>query len=260
MESSYSKINLGFAEFVSQIIKETFDAILDAQNHQIDKFAELNKALQLTEFQFQERYISDTDLIDEYNASLGFIPALNYKLNENQIKLISLILSPQDLKIAIEKTNITQHGADILRSNSLQKISAEKKSKLRLLVDRPELSRLIVESGEIKAKLELFCLNNFKGMQPIDTNKFTAKTNTKSTHIENSSFSIRDVQMDNGKKFKEIYDKNSQTTTLLIDKNTILNKENTLEVPPHARLIASPVTSSTSTSLFSEVTIKFKSL
>ena len=54
-------------------------------------------------------------------------------------------------------------------------ISRCKKIKTSLFLNHPELTRLIVDSGEIKAKLELFCLNETTELKPV-SDKIPAKS------------------------------------------------------------------------------------
>ena len=64
MATDFSKISLGFAEFVSQLMYETFDAILDSQNYQLNKYLELESALNTPNSFFVDKYISEEEFTD----------------------------------------------------------------------------------------------------------------------------------------------------------------------------------------------------
>lgn len=263
MTTDFSKVSLGFAEFVSQLIHETFDAILDSQNYQLDKYIELESALNTPNSLFMDKYISKEEYIDFQIAFLGFTPIKNIQLTQTNIDLISSVIEKDMIEKLIQKNQLTEFGLKYLMEMCLIKLVETKKSKLRTLLNHPELARLIVDSGEIKAKLEIFCLN-----ETIET-KQTSKGNLTKTvlaknnpTISKTNFDIKEIKLDKqfDIKVKEIIDNQTQLKTLLIDRNSISKSNNSINTIPTTRMVANPIPSSTTTNIYSEVTIKFKSI
>ena len=58
---------------------------------------------------------------------------------------------------------------------------------------------------------------------------------------------------------KEVIDKETGLKTILIDKESIKNKEINFNIPT-TRIVANPINSSSSSTISSEVTIKFRSI
>jgi hypothetical protein len=92
MPNDFSKVSLGFAEFVSQLIHETFDAILDSQNYQLDKYNELESALNTPNSLFMNKYISKEEYIEFQISFLGFAPEKSIHLTQANIDLINSII------------------------------------------------------------------------------------------------------------------------------------------------------------------------
>jgi len=264
MDNEFSKVSLGFAEFVSQLIHETFDAILESQNYQIDKYLELEEALNTTSTQvFRNKYVSDQELEDFTINTYGFVPKTKMAYNGNELILLKSIVPETEQKQSFLKNQLTEYGLAWLVQYTVEKLMEFKKAKLRIFVERPELARLMVDSGEIKAKLELFCLNETK----VDTlsNPVKAKiaeptkTGAATQSIAKTSFSIKDIKMTNGLNVKELVDPVTNLKTILIDKSTLRNTTSMATIPS-ARLIANPVNTTQTSNLYSEVTIKFRSI
>lgn len=66
----FKEVSLGFAEFVSQLIQETFDAVLSSQNYQLEKYAELEAKMNLPNNVFAEYYITN-EQIETKNWSIS---------------------------------------------------------------------------------------------------------------------------------------------------------------------------------------------
>lgn len=263
MTTDFSKVSLGFAEFVSQLIHETFDAILDSQNYQLDKYLELDSALNMPTNLYRKKFISNEEFVDFQNSFLGFIPTKYFLLSASNFNLVSSLMESNDLEKAIKKNLLTEFGANILNDLCLLKLVDAKKSKLRTILNHPELTRLIVDSGEIKAKLELFCLNETTELKPV-SDKIPAKSRVIKDEpvISKTNFDIKEIKLDKkcDIRVKEIFDKQTQLKTLIIDRSTISKANNTINTIPTTRIIANPISSSKTTNIFSEVTIKFKSI
>ena len=271
MTTDYSKVSLGFAEFLSQLIHETFDAILDAQNYQADKYLGLEKALSIAADDFRNKYLSEDEVNEYFIGVLGFRPEINMLLSDSQISAINSLLVKNDVK-EIVKNKLTAQQYQLVTGYLLESLVSERKMKIRMFVERPELARIFVDSGEIKAKLNLSFLN-----EDVKASAHTRQTDSRrvmdiesksqaSVVTEGKSFQIREI--DFGKinlpgKFsnisiKEILDKETGVKTILINKDSLKEREADFNIPT-TRIIANPVTG-TSSAISSEVTIKFRTI
>lgn len=277
METEFSKVSLGFAEFVAQLIQETFDAVLESQNYQYGKYLELEEALNTTsDTVFIQKYITQSEIDEQLLGEYGFLPDSKTVLSTDSIKLLKeLFRERQDFEKILVKNILTEHGVSKLKEPILQKLLTFKRTQLKMLVSRPELARLHVDSGEIKAKLELFCLNETETPAAVTQPPISTKTAAKLPNakdaildakvqptISKTDFVIKNLSLSKALPIKatEIIDKETSLKTILIDKSSLTNKLSSLNIPT-SRLVANPVNASKSTSnLYSEVTIKFKSV
>ena len=269
MENDFSKVSLGFAEFVSQLIYETFDAILDSQNYQIDKYLGLEKALNTANTEFAKKYLSLEEINEHIFNEVGFDLKANMIMTAEQIGVLSNILSRIESS-EILKSKLTKIQYDLIHNHLLENLINQKKSKIQMFVERPELARLFVDSGEIKAKLNLFCLNEEIQPNSNPSNKTTMNTKLKKETIpinERVSFEVKKLDFSKMEslskvstlKAKEVIDKETGLKTILIDKESIKNKELNFNIPT-TRIVANPLNSSSSSTISSEVTIKFRSI
>jgi hypothetical protein len=269
MATDYSKVSLGFAEFVAQLIHETFDAILDSQNYQIDKYLGLEKALNTSIAEFKIKYLSDEELNTFIIDELGFEIKANLILKNEQVLVLNAILLQQESN-EITKNKLSAIQYNLIYNFLLEKLVTEKKSKIRMFVERPELARLFVDSGEIKAKLNMFFLNeNIAETKSPISKKLSADVSIKEQLATNEKLNFEVKKIDFSKtqslgiysdvKVQEILDKETGTKIILIDKESLKNKEIDFNIPT-SRIIAQPINSSSTTSISSEVTIKFRSI
>lgn len=300
MATDFTKVSLGFAEFVSQLIHETFDAILDSQSYQLDKYLELEKALNTPANLYFENYLSREELFDFEKILLNFVPAKGLSLTQENLKTIEGIIDPSSLPKALKDRNLTEFGSDFLTNFCIEKLVATKKTTPRTLLNRPELTRLVIDSGEIKARLELFCLNeslvpteadeaiNSQSSEDLhkksDDEKLAGKVVSKSaklkespkisdqmtkldseleTKISRSNFEIKILEPSSSGNVRvsELLDKQTQLKTILIDRESLSKlKATSSAVLPSVRLIANPLSSTTTTALSSEITIRFRGI
>lgn len=267
MENDFSKVSLGFAEFVSQLMHETFDAILDSQNYQLEKYLGLEKALNTTSAEFAAKYLTADEINEFITEEIGFELKPNISLTEKQIAVVRTILSDLGSKETL-KSRLTKAHYELIYNYFQSDLVEHRKAKIRMFVERPELARLFVDSGEIKAKLNLSCLN--ETIKPITK---SAKTDT--TAIKREIPMVTDSALFEVKKLdfsmiptlskntdlivKEITDKETGLKTILINKESIRNRDINLNIPT-ARIVASPVNTTSSAAISSEVTIKFRSV
>ncbi len=261
MATDFSKVSLGFAEFVSQLIHETFDAILDSQNYQLDRYQEFEKALNTSNALFRQNYITDQEFADFQISLLGFVPAPNQQADAATISLLNGLTAAPSADPALAAGKLTLTGVNLLNDHSLNKLVDARKSKLQALLNNPGMARLIVDSGEIKSKLELFCLNETAiATVPVTLREAKVPPQTEPA-ISKTKFDIAEIKVGgNGMKVRELVDKETQVRTILIDKKSIPKANNTINTISTARLVANPLSASSTTNLYSEVTIKFRTI
>lgn len=269
MANDYSKVSLGFAEFVSQLIHETFDAILDSQNYQIDKFLSLERALNTSLIDFKNKYLTDEEINEYIFDEIGFELKENISLTSEQALILSNILLKAESKQLI-KTKLTPSQFILIYDYILEKLVKEKKSKIQMFVERPEMARLFIDSGEIKAKLNLSFLNeDLKDATSSTDKNLNTPGMRREDLVENKKHSFEVKKIDFSKiqtagrlsniKVNEIIDKDTGSKILLIDKEILKNKEVDFNIPT-TRIIANPINNNSSTSISSEVIIKFRSI
>lgn len=269
MINDFSKVSLGFAEFVSQLIHETFDAILDSQNYQIDKYLGLEKALNTSNTEFADKYLSVEEINEHVIYEVGFELKNNTILTSEQIVILSNILAKIESN-EIVKSKLTKVQFELIYNYLLEILINDKKSKIQMFVERPELARLFVDSGEIKAKLNLSFLN--EEIKPIANSVNDKITNAKLKKVtkpinDKISFEVKKLDFSKiqilGKSTnlvaREIIDIETGLKTILIDKESIKSKELNFNIPT-TRIIASPINSTSPVTISSEVTIKFRSI
>jgi len=262
---NFGKVGLGFAEFVSHLLHETFDATLSAQNYQLEKYLELEKALAVAPAQFRELYISDDRVHEEEIAIFGVSLAKNMVVSQALLDIIATLV--EDYSGLISYRKLTEMGHSTLRQIVIEKLVAEKKDSLRLLLNKTEMAQLMVESGEIKVKLELSILSK---TQQEGSGSAGAKTavvpieaavaepvagNLPNRDIEKFSSKIYDV---NGVKVREMVDAETSKKVLVFAKSDVQKEADTISRLPDTRIIANPMQTTSSSNLFSEVVIRFK--
>lgn len=258
---NFKEVSLGFAEFVSQLIHETFEAILSAQNYQLEKYEELEKMLSLSNTAFKERYITEVQIKEKELDLFGFVITEHMIINEGlRDFLIEQFQNPSNF---FSKNRLTTNGFNAVKSFVSDLLIEEKKSALNYLVNKSNSTNLVVDSGEICTKLELSNLYNYSDERE---NTDLQKTKETKVDIENlrSGFSKIDrvENFINKKviKFSEIIAPESKQTTLLIDKSEIVNEAKTNFSIPSVRLVAQPVKMTSNSNLFTELKINFKTV
>ena len=127
MDNNFEKVSLGFAEFVSQLLHETFDAVLSAQNYQLEKYSEFEKALSLSNQQFKELYISDDEIKEKEIEIFGVSIKEKIQITNNLLTSIKRIIKDFDQEKAVEKNKLTNFGVTILEQKVIELIVDEKK-------------------------------------------------------------------------------------------------------------------------------------
>jgi|GEM_PF-4220774 len=258
----FSRVSLGFAEFVAQLLHETFDAVLSAQNYQLEKYSELEKALSIPNASFSELYITRDEIEQKQLELFGSLLAEKMKVSDVAASVLAGLLADTDMEKAIEKGTLTSYGYSKASLAITDLIVVEKKGKLTTLINNAQMAKLIVDSGEIKAKLELS--NLYESTEAIvdkEENAPTKKTPAKAD-IDKSATSKTGLPLAEMKKvaIKEVLDPVTKQKTLFMDKEALLKIPGSTQVMPKVRMVATPAQTTSSSNLFSEVTIKFKTI
>jgi hypothetical protein len=263
MENNLTKVSLGFAEFVSQLVHETFDAIVGSQFYQIDKYAELLAVLNTPNNLFRVKYISDEEFKNFQEMYLGFIAKSNLVV-DTKMEVLKLLFEEIVLSEMIINNKLTGFGLEKIEALCENKLIESKKNSIRQFMNEKNNIKLSIESGEIKTRIDLFCLN--EGTQeeailtPKNLTKNSLKENKANIVINKGSFSLKENKLSIGNKYiniQEIVDKETNLTTILIKKQDILAGSKNITSIPTARLVVNPLGSNSATNIFSEVTIKF---
>ncbi len=276
MDTNFSKVSLGFAEFVSQLVHETFDAIVDSQNYQLEKYLELEEALATSsEDLFRSKYVSEEEIQVFILKNIGFSLSDHNELIENQMVLLREVAKSAEIDDSglFQNKKLTPLGVDTFERYFIGKLIASKRTRIQMLVSKPELTRLFVNEGEINAKLDLFFLNrednnynngdqNNSGNNPKDIPK-SNPIGTDHPVFPKKELNISKevtIAKDSPILYKslEIVDKETGLKTVILNKEQIKNSSESTEVDT-VRLIANPVSNTTSGKIFSEITLKLKS-
>ncbi|MBI1937945.1 MAG: hypothetical protein HYS25_07450 [Ignavibacteriales bacterium] len=260
MDNNFDKVSLGFAEFVSQLLHETFDAVLSAQNYQLEKYSEFEKALSLSSRQFKELYISDDEINEKEIKIFGVSIKDKIQITGDLMTSIKEVVKDFDVEKGIEKNKLTNSGAAILEQKTIELLADEKKEKLRQLINKSEMVRLMVDSGEIRAKLELSSLYQSdiaELPQESSTKKRAAPGKTGFTTKQ--IMQVKEVEL-KGIKIQEILDPVSKQKTLIIDRASLKGSADVSALMQKVRIVATPSQSTSNSNLFSEVVIKFKTV
>ena len=62
MAIEFTQVSLGFAEFVGQLLHETFEAVIGAHTHQAERTAQMQSALALSTEEFRVRFVTEEEL------------------------------------------------------------------------------------------------------------------------------------------------------------------------------------------------------
>jgi hypothetical protein len=264
MQNNLNKVSLGFAEFVSQLIQETFDAIIGSQFYQIDKYAELLGVLNTPNNLFRKKYISEEEFINFQETLIGFIvkPSMIIDL---KIESLKIFFQEEVLTKMMLNNKLTEYGFHAIQELCENKLIEDKKNSIRKFINEQNSVRLTIDSGEIKTKLDLFCLNQTSTNEDIkpkktDTKDVDIKSELQEVNMKKEAFLVKDNQIKIGSKsinLQEIIDSETKQKTILIKKQDLISSSDKISSIPTARLVANPLSSSSTTNVFSEVTIKF---
>lgn len=245
---NFKEVSLGFAEFVSQLIQETFDAIMSSQNYQLERYTELESKLNMPNSVFIENYISNEEINSRKHEYFGVEIKKQMTVDEDLKQFLNNNFESNQNLVFNKK--LTNAGFNTITTYISNLLVEERKSMLNTLINNSNVSNIVVDSGEITAKFEL-------------TNLFQKKENI----VESTRFitEIADASRLDRLRKKNIniidfIDQDTGKTTVLIDKNTIGKIDDLNFEIPNVRLSVQPTKLTGSSDLFSEVKINFKTI
>lgn len=248
--SDFQYVGLGFAEFVGQLMTETFEATLNAQQYQLRRFMELQDAIDLPDEQFLQQYVEDDTILNREILIAGAPLARQMIIPAERQAYILEMTEEFEEESVIYKNRLTNYGFESLREVIRTSLAAEKKSSLSALLARMEQARLVVDSGEISAKLELSSL--------YQNTADTASASDTVAVKKLAAGSVAELSLASS-GIKELVDKATLDKTVLLDAD-MLDKTLTAKADSPVRISAKPLPASTSGSMYSEVTIRFKTV
>ena len=259
--SDFKEVSLGFAEFVSQLIQETFDAILSSQNYQLEKYAELESRLNLPHNIFVDNFIGNEQVEAKKIEFFGFKIERQMIIDDNLNSFISENFNSTENLVFNKK--LTNSGFDSITYYIENLLVESQKNIINTLINKSSVSSLVVDSGEISAKLELSNLYSEES------------TNTEKTEISNTKLKSLKKTVDKrtllkkefllptaNRKINVVNYKDAKTgkTTILIDKKEIDNINSSNFQIPDVRLSVKPTKLTESSNLYSEIKINFKTV
>lgn len=261
----FSKISLGFAEFVSQLLHETFEATLSAQNYQIEKYLEIENILKLPNKRFFELYLNK-ELLEEKTLNVFGAPIVNQmNLSVETISIMEDLFD--DISKFVKSGKLTVDGFNAIHNEMLNQLVTEKRSVFQNIMNNTELARLVVDSGEIRAKLELSNLSQNLAAEGQTTTLKSSNTKKQTTRFSDkqevkpaSSVITGKSILSNNIKVTEINNAETSDKIWIVDKSSFTDKSNVAFSIPNVRIIAKPATTSSNSNLLSEVIIKFKTV
>ena len=256
------EVSLGFAEFVSQLLHETFDAILSSQNYQLERIVELRRSMHITEAEFKSKHVTADDILTKKIELIGFVPKDGDSVSEEWKTLLTENSDSTENFWTDEKV-ITSSGLAAFELIVEGFVVNEKKQLLLYALNKMETTQLNVSSGEIVAKMELTSL--FDGSKDDEEKQREEESNKqRKERVQNTAKSLNlegkskflDIKRDKV-KMRKIEDKLTGKDIIVLPRGKIDIKDAPLNKNDSLRLAAKPVTSLTSSNIYSTVTIKF---
>lgn len=260
----FKEVSLGFAEFVSQLIHETFDAIIESQNYQLEKYAELNSKLLLSDDAFKTQFISN-ELIEQRTIDLlGFKPVMQMPVNDSFASFLSNTFET-DKNLVFNK-KLTTLGFETIMQYVSMIVVKEQKEKLNAILNNSLATKIVIESGEINAKLELSSL--YAADSNLNTTKPAPDSKLKTASLRGMTSIVKEIEPGKiklptfNKEIKIINQKDSVTGNpiIMIDKNALNEVKDQSITIPNLRLTVKPTKLTSNSNLYSEIKLNFKTV
>ena len=255
--ADFKEVSLGFAEFVSQLVQETFDAILSSQNYQLERLAEIQTQLDMSIEDFASLFLSDVEKEEIIKSFFSSSIKVGMKPNNALLAIMEEHFeSPTSL---LNEKKLTEEGYIALRVLALETPVEEKRAVLRALVNGSNLSKLMVDSGEISAKVELNNMYNAEAAEALDEKKEeSTKTSASKAKLSGLKGKLNLTGFKRDIKIDEIINSETGKSTILVGKGELQEIANTTSRLPGVRLAVTPTKLNSSSNLFAEVKIHFR--
>lgn len=251
MAETLEKVNLGMAEFIAKLIDETMEAVIDAQNTQAEQNAAIRSSALMSIEEFAQSHISDdialTYLKEKINPNA--LPVVGRAFDINYYKqLFNVEFQADEVTISKKSTILLKPGYERLLLLCKIELSEEKHQIFKQLL-KDGLPKIVIDNGEITAKVAFTAVTN--SQTTAETKNLKSKTLDSSTITKSPSISLDSKILDG--------------STTLIKANTFdkVSPSYTDKYLPETKIILENATQSSSnstTSLFGEVTLRFKTV
>lgn len=179
-----SPVELGFSEFVSKLISDTFDAVITSTISQEDNWTQLKQLLALSPEEFAEQVIDDEMIDNELNrlfpdGSGGTLVVSGARYLRRNVRGRTHEQPPinETLGYQPRSNKLTDNDVASIRS-ILKSRLAEKQFELLNKVFSKGQTKIVVDAGKINAKL------NFEILEVDETDENTDNTSNKKIFIE----------------------------------------------------------------------------
>ncbi len=243
----FKEVSLGFAEFVSQLIQETFDAMVSASIYQMERYAELVGNVSMANDLYAKKFFTEEEISKQAEEYFGVEINLQTTVDENLQRLLEENF--ENYNLLFSKKKLTKNGTLEIYNFISDMMAEQQKSMINALINNSGASKIVVDSGEITAKLELSNLYSTETEEKVEEKK-----------TDNDS---RNILLPGNRKMIKVHDiKDSKTgkNTIIIDRKEIENIKNSSFQIPALRLSVQPAKISGSSNLYSEIKINFKTV
>lgn len=166
-----SPVELGFSEFVSKLISDTFDAVIVSSINQEENWSNLNKLLSLELSEFADQVISDDEVLQELTGlfpdgegGTQIVPGTLYKRESSRAgnrekPSINTLLGYQPKGRTLSEVDV-----DYIKQIVKKRLAETHYELLSKMASKGQ-TKVIVDAGKINAKL------NFQVLQVEETNE-----------------------------------------------------------------------------------------
>lgn len=196
-------IDMGFAEFVTKLISEVFDAVVTSQAEQQEKLVELQEVMLLSDEDFTDHLLQQDSFIKEVDQILeSYFPSENSehlhaiyegapyqpkKSNSPEKPAIAESLGVKLLKADYNDSGLTLSGVLKTYQKAARPFAIQKRNVISKLLEQG-LSNIVVDSGKINAKLTFS--TSFAGSASDESESGSADTTQPTTNLSSISPSL----------------------------------------------------------------------
>ena len=251
MAETLEKVNLGMAEFIAKLIDETMEAVIDAQNTQAQQNAAIRNAALMNLEDFAVSNIANDEALIYFKEKISpnALPIIGRAFDLNYYKqLFNIEFQSDEVSISKKSTTLLKPGFDRMMLLCKIELSEEKHQIFKQLL-KDGLPKIVIDNGEITAKVAFTAVTN--SQNATDTKNLKSKAIDSSVLTKTPSLSLDSKILDG--------------STTLIKANTFdkVSSSYTDKYLPETKIIlenANQSSSNSTTSLFGEVTLRFKTV